>query len=253
LQGSWSAGSALVALDACGIHDVLAVTGDPAPRGDENTHSVAKALCQEPSSPRNIPRLISTDLARLAGEWAEESFSKPFSVSAALNVNAPNFDAELRKAERKISAGVTRFLTQPVLSEEALINLGRAYSQLDATILGGILPVVSLKNALFLEEHISGIRISREIISLYKNASKEESQHLASSIAIKFARAMANITDGWYIITPFRRVELSAQIVVELNAIRKNLQLLRSLSDKDSGNVRDSGLTAQGTPCYKVS
>lgn len=64
-------------------------------------------------------------------------------VFGALNLNAVNFEAELAKAKRKVTQGMEGFLTQPVHSRQALFNLKRARKELQAYILGGVLPIVS--------------------------------------------------------------------------------------------------------------
>ena len=77
----------------------------------------------------------------------------PLTVFGALNLNARNFDVELRRAVEKLENGMTGFLTQPVLSEQAVQNLQQARQTLgpEAKILAGILPVVSQRNAIFME------------------------------------------------------------------------------------------------------
>ena len=75
---------------------------------------------------------------------------------------------ELRRAQEKEACGVSGFLTQPVLSAEALDNLKLAHKTLRGKILGGIFPVVSHRNACFLNNEISGMRVCDEIIHLYE-------------------------------------------------------------------------------------
>lgn len=197
--------ASLLALDMAGIHDVLVVTGDPVREEDRS----------------RVPRRAefhSADLSRYIGEWNRETacFSRPFAVSAALNVNAPNFASELARAEKKAQAGVTRFFTQPVLSAEGLRNLEASRRALGQELYGGILPIVSEKNALFLSRGIRGIRIGGDVMSRYRGADKETAAALAREVSVDYARAMANDVDGWYVITPFRRFDLVAAIAREL-------------------------------------
>ena len=82
-------------------------------------------------------------------------------VFGALNLNARNFDVELRRAKEKLENGMSGFLTQPVLSAQAVENLRRSRETLgaDAKILAGIMPVVSQRNAIFMENEINGIHV----------------------------------------------------------------------------------------------
>ena len=108
------------------------------------------------------------------------------------------------------------FLTQPVLSREALDNLKLARQRLKGKILGGIFPVVSHRNACFLNNEVSGIRVCDEIISLYEGKDREEGERLALTISVEIARAVEPWTDGVYLMTPFRRVELMRRLIEQI-------------------------------------
>ena len=197
--------SALTALDIAGIHEVLVVTGDPVREEDRARVTTRASFC-------------AADLAQSIAQWnaEEEGFSDPFRVSAALNVNAPIFDAELRRAERKQSNGIVRFLTQPVLSAEAATNLAKARRTLEAEIYGGILPIVSYRNAEFLSSGIRGISIGPEFLSRYRNLDKDRASELAVNLSLEIAREIRGSVDGYYLITPFRRLDLVGRIIGEI-------------------------------------
>ncbi|HEY5523784.1 MAG TPA: bifunctional homocysteine S-methyltransferase/methylenetetrahydrofolate reductase, partial [Clostridium sp.] len=116
----------------------------------------------------------------------------------------------------KIASGVSVFLTQPVLTKEAVENLKLAKKTLDAKILGGIIPVVSYRNACFMNNEISGIRVSEEITDLYKDVSKEEATELAVKISVDIAKEITPYVDGYYIITPFKRIDIVERIIKNL-------------------------------------
>lgn len=141
------------------------------------------------------------------------TFSTPFNICGALNINAVNFNSELVKAKNKIENGMNMFLTQPVLTEEALKNLKIARKELSARILGGIIPIVSYRNARFMNNEISGINVSEEIIKRYKDISKEEAAKLAVKISTDIAEKIYPYVDGYYLITPFQRIDIISQII----------------------------------------
>ncbi len=111
-------------------------------------------------------------------------------------------------------------MTQPVLSREALENLITAREVLKGQILGGVYPVVSHKNACFLNNEIAGMRISDEITALYEGRTREEAEDLAVRISIGIAREIAPYTGGFYLMTPFKRVALMVRILREIQAER---------------------------------
>lgn len=192
----------LLGLSMEGVHNVLLVTGDPIPTEDRD-------------EVKSVFNFNSRKLARYVS-GLNEQLSTPFQIFGALNVNAKNFDMQLKMAREKEGNGVAGFLTQPVLSREALDNLKRAREALNGKILGGIFPIVSYRNACFLNNEIAGMRVCDEIIQLYKDRDRGESEALAAAISARVAREIEPYTDGLYLMTPFRRVELITRIIREI-------------------------------------
>lgn len=190
----------LLGLSIEGVHNVLLVTGDPVP--GERRGEV-----------KSVFNFNSRKLARYVSALNEEVLHTPFRVFAALDINAVNFAAELRRAREKERCGVVGFLTQPVLSAEALENLKRARGELQGKILGGVFPVVSHKNALFLNEQVSGVRVCPEIIGLYEGADRAKGEDLARRISEEVVAALAPYTDGVYLMTPFQRIGLMTGLI----------------------------------------
>ena len=192
----------LLGLSMEGVHNVLLVTGDPIPTEDRD-------------EVKSVFNFNSRKLARYVS-GLNEQLTTPFQIFGALNVNAKNFDMQLKMAREKEENGVAGFLTQPVLSREALDNLKRAREALNGKILGGIFPIVSYRNACFLNNEIAGMRVCDEIIQLYKDRDRGESEALAAAISARVAREIEPYTDGLYLMTPFRRVELITRIIREI-------------------------------------
>ena len=193
----------LLGLTIEGVHNVLLVTGDPIP--SENRDEV-----------KSVFNFNSRKLARFVSSLNETALRTPFRMFAALNVNARNFDIQLDLAKEKEEAGVCGFLTQPVLSPEAEENLKKARGELKGKILGGIFPVVSHRNALFLNNEVAGIRVSDEIIARYEGKDRSECEKLAIALSLETAERIAPYTDGLYFMTPFKRVGLIESILKQL-------------------------------------
>ncbi len=196
----------LLGLCAEDVHNVLIVTGDPVPTADRD-------------EVKSVYNFNSRMLAVYISALAEKSLTTPFHIFAALNVNAHNFDIQLRIACEKEKNGVCGFLTQPILTDEAFENLKKARKVLHGKIAGGIFPIVSYKNACFLNSEVSGVKVSEKIISLYKNKTREEAEELAFNIALKTAQAISPFTDGFYLMTPFSRTELISRIMNGIRAL----------------------------------
>ncbi len=196
----------LLGLSIEGVHNVLLVTGDPIPTEDR-------------AEVKSVFNFNSRKLARFVSDLNERTLTTPFRIFGALNLNARNFAHQLEMAVEKEACGVSGFLTQPVLSAEALENLKLARATLKGKILGGIFPVVSHRNACFLNNEISGMRVCDEIINLYEGKDKEQAEELAVRISTQIAKEIAPYTDGFYFMTPFRRVELITKILNQVENI----------------------------------
>ena len=190
----------LLGLSMEGVHNVLLVTGDPIPSEDRD-------------AVKSVFNFHSRKLAQYVRGLNEQVLTTPFCIFGALNLNAVNFDVELKRAQEKEANGVAGFLTQPVLSAEALENLKLARSVLQGKLLGGVFPVVSHRNACFLNNEVAGIRVCDEIVALYEGKDRQAGEELAVTVSAKVIEAITPYTDGLYLITPFRRVELMRRII----------------------------------------
>ena len=197
----------LLGLYAEGVREVLAITGDPIPTAERDE---VKNVYQFNS------RKLAQYIVSLAGEGRE--MPSPMTVFGALNLNARNFDVELRRAGEKLENGMSGFLTQPVLSEQAVENLRRTRETLGerAKILAGIMPVVSQRNAIFMENEVNGIHVAEDIIEAFAGLDREQGEALGLEISLKMAREALPYADGFYLMTPFNRVALMERLIVRL-------------------------------------
>lgn len=190
----------LLALNSQGIYNQIVVTGDPIPTAQRDEI-------------RSVFNFNSEKLTRFISQMNQELFDEPLQTSCAFNVNAPNIKAELRRAHQKVDAGAVCFFTQPVLSEQALHNLQMLKDQVDAKVMGGIMPVVSERNARYMMNELSGIVLDESLYNRYVGLDKEEASELAYETSIEYARQMAPYVDGYYLMTPFHRTDLIVRIV----------------------------------------
>ena len=197
----------LLGLYAEGVREVLAITGDPIPTAERDE---VKNVYQFNS------RKLAQYIVSLAGEGRE--MPSPMTVFGALNLNARNFEVELRRAGEKLENGMSGFLTQPVLSEQAVENLRRTRETLGerAKILAGIMPVVSQRNAIFMENEVNGIHVAEDIMEAFAGLDREQGEALGLEISLKMAREALSYADGFYLMTPFNRVALMERLIARL-------------------------------------
>ena len=197
----------LLGLYAEGVREVLAITGDPIPTAERDE---VKNVYQFNS------RKLAQYIVSLAGEGRE--MPSPLTVFGALNLDARNFDVELRRAQEKLENGMSGFLTQPVLSAQAVENLKKTREALDsrAKILAGIMPVVSQRNAIFMENEVNGIHVDAEIIERFAGLDRAQGEELGLEVSVKAAQAAAPYADGFYLMTPFNRIALMERLIARL-------------------------------------
>ena len=192
--------SLLFAFVAEGVENMLLVPGDAVPpEYREEAHGVY--------------HFNSRELLRRVRE-----LGLPLRLFAALNVNARNFDVELRLAREKEEAGAVGFLTQPVLTRQALDNLYLAREALSGKLLGGIMPIVSQRNALFLMREVHGVVVDEALVKRYEGADRERGEEIALELSVGFARDMRDTVDGYYLMTPFGRTGLICRIMDGIRA-----------------------------------
>lgn len=185
------------------VHNVLAVTGDPIPTGDRG-------------SVKSVYQFNSRVLAKFIRGLGESGEAEPFFVCGGLNINAVRFDSELDRAKEKMDCGVSAFLTQPVLSEQAALHLERARDELrGAKLIGGLFPVVSEKNARFLQSEVHGITVDEAVVRAYAGLDRAQGEDMAVRLCREAASCISPFVDGYYIMTPFQRVELVCRVIRE--------------------------------------
>ena len=191
----------LLAANIAGISNVLVVTGDPVPKIST-------------SDAKNVFGFNSYKLINFIKNLNDTVFSdKPYTICAALNTNAVNFDAELKRAEIKIENGADCFLTQPIFTQKNTENYLKAKKRLDCKILAGIMLLASYKNALFLNNEVPGIEIPDDVIKNLKDKNGQDTKDISIRYAKSIIDAMQDDCDGYYIMTSLKKFDYTTQLI----------------------------------------
>jgi homocysteine S-methyltransferase len=203
--------SELMGLAALGHRHVLALTGDPSKFGD---HPGATSVY-------DVNSLGLIDLIRQLNEGRnsagrEVGKGAEFVIGVAFSPNSKNFDAQVKKLERKIEKGAHFVMTQPVYELEMIRKMKDALGPLGIPVLVGVMPVVSARNAEFLHHEVPGIsipdRVREKIRSLPEGPAQAD---YGREVAAELAREVAQHFRGIYLITPMVRSGMTAPIVEE--------------------------------------
>ncbi|GIM28256.1 bifunctional homocysteine S-methyltransferase/5,10-methylenetetrahydrofolate reductase [Clostridium polyendosporum] len=194
--------SGLLAAHIEGIRNILAVTGDP-------------LSDQSKLSTKSVFNLNSFKLIDLISEMNKEVFAEDkINIGGALNLNVRNKDIELSRMFKKVEKGATFFLTQPIFDEKVIEYLSNMKREKHIKILGGLMPLVSYRNAQFLNNEVPGIHIPQTYIDRFdKDMTKEEAEEVGINLAVEIGNRIKKYVDGIYLITPFNRIEMVMKVL----------------------------------------
>jgi homocysteine S-methyltransferase len=202
--------STIMGLAASGLHNVLAVTGDPPSAGSAERVS-------------GVYDLRSLELMRLLAGFNQgrnhygDAMRLPvnFSIGGAFNPNTRNLALQVGRMEKKIEAGAGYFLTQPVYSRQRVDEILAATRHITAPIVLGIMPLASSRNAEFLHNEFPGIEIPLEIRERMARAG-ERGQEEGVDIAWELLEYAWPHFAGVYIIPPFNRHFMALELMRRL-------------------------------------
>jgi homocysteine S-methyltransferase len=209
----------LLGAHALGIRNLFVCVGDPVtigdfPHGSDNVDITATGLIE-----------LITEEFNQGRDRAGSSIGEPtaFFVGAAISP-ASELDREVRLLRKKVEAGASFFLTQPVFEVAALQRLVRAYEdrfaeRLEVPLLAGVLPLLSSRHADFLHNEVPGIEISavaRDRLRAAGEGAWREGLAMARELVAGLRSAgMAGI----YLVPQLGRYDLAAEVVEAARAL----------------------------------
>ncbi|MEX0991341.1 MAG: methylenetetrahydrofolate reductase [Actinomycetota bacterium] len=203
----------LLAVHALGIRNVFVCMGDPVTIGDypgatDNVDVVPTALM------RTITASFNEGSDRSGASIGEPT---SFVVGCAVSPNAGDLEKEVQLLHKKIEAGCSFGLSQPMFTPEPLERLRDAYREryeedLMLPILAGVLPLVSSRHAEFLHNEVPGIVIPDDVRDRMGKAGDDgEAEGLA--LARDLVAQLRERAAGVYLMPPFERIDLAAEVV----------------------------------------
>jgi len=205
----------LLAAHALNIRNVFVVMGDPTAIGD-----YPEAMDNYDLVPSGLIKLIKEGFNEgIDHSGTEIGQPTTFFVGCAMNLTAKNRDAEIKNLERKIAAGADFILTQPIfdtqLAQEFLDAYETLHGRIKIPVLMGVLPIFNARHAAFLHHEVPGIEIPPAILARVENE-KGPVDQLGVKISLEIIASMRHRVQGVYIMPPFNRYDLAAEIVEEL-------------------------------------
>ncbi len=202
----------LLAAHATRVRNIFVVMGDPTSIGD-----YPEATDDYDMVPSGLIKLIKHGFNAGVDHHGDEiGEATSFYVGCALNLNTAKVEREIRVLRRKIEAGADFVLTQPVFEPARVLQTVSAYEEqfgpIGIPLLVGILPLHGIKHARFLHNEVPGISIPAAIQARV-SAAGDHAPQAGVSIAIEILDQMKDSVAGAYLMPPFNRYDMAAEII----------------------------------------
>ena len=188
---------------ALGLRNVLAITGDPPKLG--NYPNATAVFDVDAIGLTNVINRLNHGLD-LAGNPIGDPTG--FSIGVGVNPGAINLEEELKRLDWKIEAGAEYMITQPVFDIRILERFMKRIADVKIPLICGIWPLVSYRNAEFMNNEVPGASVPAEILErMRKTTTKEEGFAEGVRIAREtFTRVRGSVA-GVQLSAPMGRIE----------------------------------------------
>ncbi len=200
--------SELMGMAALGLRHVLPLTGDPAKVGD---HPGATSVYDVTSI--ELIRIVAQFNAGLNANGKAIKGNPAFVTGCTFNPSARNIDAQLARLERKLKAGASYVMTQPVFDTGSIAEMSRRLAPFNAPIFTGVWPLLGGRQAEFLHNEVPGITIPERVRDQMRGLEGAAGRAKGIEIAKDVCGAVLNYFPGVYLITPFLAYELTTELV----------------------------------------
>jgi homocysteine S-methyltransferase len=199
----------LLACAASEIRNILFVTGDPPKLGNYpnatgvfDTDSIGMAAVQR----------------RLNGgiDLGGQSIDPPTSavIGVGLDPTALDQDREVDRFRQKVEAGAEFAITQPVFDPAALLRILDRVQGYGIPILAGVWPLVSLRNAQFMNNEVPGVVIPDAILQrMAASESREDQLKTGIEIARESVQRIRDRVAGIQVSAPLGKVANALAVI----------------------------------------
>lgn len=201
--------SDLLGAYAYGLKNVLLVTGDPPKMGE---YPDATAVFD----------LDSIGLTRLVNNFnhgidiIQKPIGKPtgFLIGVGVDPGAIDINIELERFYQKIEAGAEFAITQPVFDMKVLNYFLEKTKDAGIPIIAGIWPLVSYRNAEFMNNEVPGVNIPADIMERLKNCpDKDSARDTGIQIAHETLLEVKSRIQGAQVSAPFGNVKYALDVL----------------------------------------
>ncbi|HET8772531.1 MAG TPA: bifunctional homocysteine S-methyltransferase/methylenetetrahydrofolate reductase [Thermoanaerobaculia bacterium] len=202
--------SDLLGCAALGLHNLLLITGDPPKMGPY----------PEATAVFDIDSIGLTNMVNLMNHGLDlggNPFGEPtrFTIGVGVNPGHLDLDYELKRLDWKVKAGAEYAITQPVFDVRQLEHFLGRIEPLNLPIVAGIWPLLSYRNAQFMNNEVPGVSVPDDVMERMRIASeksKEHALHEGVTIARETLARVRGRVAGVQVSAPLGRVDLALEV-----------------------------------------
>jgi homocysteine S-methyltransferase len=196
---------------ALGLKTFLFITGDPPKLGNY----------PDATGVFDVDAIGLTRLARNLNNGFDaggQSIGQPTAMVIGVGANplSVEMDREIARFYGKIDAGAEYAITQPVFDVEALLRFLERANKHTAPIpiIVGIYPLLSFKNAEFMNNHVPGVSVPEAILTrMSKRTDKEDAIKEGIEIAREIRQKIGSQVAGFQVSAPLGRVNTALAVL----------------------------------------
>lgn len=201
----------LLACAACGVRNILFVTGDPPKLGDY-PHATG-VFDADSIGMAGVQRRLNCGID-LGGQGIDPPTAAVIGVG--LDPTALDRQRELERFRQKVEAGAEFAITQPVFDSDALLRFLDDVQHYSIPILAGIWPLVSYRNASFMRNEVPGVIVPDAVMERMAAVESREGQ---LAVGIDIAReSISRVRDrvaGIQVSAPFGNIDAACAVIAE--------------------------------------
>lgn len=200
--------SDLLGAAALGLHNFLVVTGDPPKMGP---YPDATAVF-------DVDSIGLTNMINRLNHGFDPGgnpIGRPtaFVIGVGVNPGAIDLDYELRRFEWKVEAGAEFAITQPVFDAKQLKEFLKRIEHCRIPVIPGIWPLVSFRNAEFLNNEVPGASVPPAVLERMRNAGDGASALKEGvTIAKEMLEEVRPFVQGVQVSAPFGRIPHALEV-----------------------------------------
>jgi len=193
---------------AIGLRYVLAITGDPVPRGGE-------------FGAKGVYDVVSFGLVEMIDglnrghNAAGASIVRPtrLRIGVAFSANARHLHVQVDRLRKKAALGAQYALTQPCWNPGRITEIYEALDDVPVRPYVGVMPFASGRNCEFLHNEVPGMTVPDDVRARMKGLSGKAGRDMGARICEELLDVIAQHSGRVYFITPFNQFETTARLV----------------------------------------